>query len=161
LLVLGADALDASDQSAMEYLKAHHDVGGSILTVCTGAKFVASLGLLDGAEATTNSLFLETFAADYPRVEWVSLADNTQRRFVRSTKQIVTTAGITAGIDGSLEQIYEWCGFEVAEAIRECLEWPLPIEIAETTTSTTATTSATTTIGLGKNKSDGAIETDL
>jgi len=120
---------------------------------------VASLGLLDGAEATTNSLFLETFKSDYPHVLWVSLADNTQRRFVRSTKQIVTTAGITAGIDGSLEQIYEWCGFEVAEAIRECLEWPLRIEIAGGTTTTT-TTSATS-IGLGKNKSDGAIETDL
>ena len=98
------------------------------VTVCTGASYAALLGLLDGATATTNSLFLDRFRMDYPTVTWMSLADNTNRRFVRSTNSIVTTAGITAGIDGILDAIQKWCGWEVAEATRQCLEWPLSIE---------------------------------
>ena len=127
LLVLGAGSIDKSDKTSMNYLKYHHDRGGSILTVCTGASFVAELGLLNGTEATTNSLFIDTYRKEYPEVRWMDLADNLERRFVRSTPQITTTAGITAGIDGTLYQIQEWCGEEVAEATRQCLEWPLPI----------------------------------
>ena len=128
LLVLGAGSLDPSDPTAMKYVQKHHDRGGSILTVCTGAKVVASLGLLDSTTATTNSLFLELYKQTFPAVNWISLADNLERRFVRSTPQIITTAGITAGIDGSLHLVEEWCGTEVAEATRECLEWPLSIQ---------------------------------
>jgi transcriptional regulator GlxA family with amidase domain len=133
LLVLGAGSLGEASYTdpttaEMQYVQQHHDRGGSIVTVCTGASYAALLGLLDGATATTNSLFLDRFRMDYPTVTWMSLADNTNRRFVRSTNSIVTTAGITAGIDGILDAIQKWCGWEVAEATRQCLEWPLSIE---------------------------------
>jgi len=126
LLVLGA-GLDSST-AVTEYVKKHHTNGGSIMTVCTGASILASLGLLNGCEATTNTLFLHEFHDAWPSVQWIDLSDNLQRRFIRSTEQIITTAGITAGIDGVLYQIKEWCGEEVAEATRQCLEWPLQIE---------------------------------
>jgi transcriptional regulator GlxA family with amidase domain len=148
MIVLGAGSLgDTSNDptttaAGMKYLQKHHDAGGLIMTVCNGASCVASLGLLDGAIATTNSLFLDQFRADYPKVRWISLADNTERRFVRSTDKIVTTAGITAGIDGMLDTIEEWCGWEVAEATRQCLEWPLSIERNKQIATTTITTTA-------------------
>ena len=133
LLVLGAGSLGQASYTdpatkEMEYVKHHHDQGGSIMTVCTGASYAARLGLLDGATATTHSLFLDQFRVEYPNTRWISLADHRDRRFVRSTDTIVTTAGITAGIDGILDQIEGWCGWEVAEATRQCLEWPLSIE---------------------------------
>ena len=96
--------------------------------VCTGARVPASLGLLDGLNATTNSLFLASFQQTYPAVNWVSLFDDTKQRFIASSPQITTCAGITAGIDGTLAQIAAWCGHDVAEATRECLEWPLQLE---------------------------------
>ena len=69
LLVLGAGSIDKSDKTSMNYLQNHHDWGGSILAVCTGASYAALLGLLDWTEATTNSLFLEEFRKDYPGVQ--------------------------------------------------------------------------------------------
>ena len=97
-LILGAGAIEYSSNSnsnsnsnncdttaaaaAMEYVQKQHDRGGRILTVCTGAYYVAALGLLDGSgdnttnttttlttiNATTHSLFLEEFRTDFPKV---------------------------------------------------------------------------------------------
>lgn len=125
LLVLGA-GVDGPD--IVDYVGRHLDAGGSLLTVCLGASVPAGMGLLDGAEATSNSLFLEDLRKEYSAVRWVDLADDLERRFVRSTGQITTTAGITAGIDGVLSQVEEWCGRDVAEATRQRLEWPLQLE---------------------------------
>ena len=42
-----------------------------------------------------------------------------------------TTTGVTAGIDGVLYQRQEWYIWDVTEASRQCLEWPLQIETEE------------------------------
>ena len=72
LVILGAGAIEYSNNSnskwntnsnnrdtaaaaAMEYVQNHHDRGGRILTVCTGAYYVAALGLLDGSGYTTTN----------------------------------------------------------------------------------------------------------
>ena len=125
LVVIGAGV---TTRAVEDYVRRHHARGGLILSVCTGAAVPASLGLLDGLKATTNSLFLDSFRTTYPNVDWISLFDDTRRRYIVSSPQITTCAGITAGIDGALSQIGAWCGHDVAEATRECLEWPLPLE---------------------------------
>jgi len=125
LLVLGHGSVDLADERSMAYVRNHHKNGGMLMTVCTASNVPAALGLLDQKEASTNSLVLEAYRAAFPSVRWVSLADNREQRFVQSTDRILTTAGITAGIDGTLHLVREWCGNEVAEATRECLEWPL------------------------------------
>ena len=111
-----------------DYVRRHHARGGALLTVCTGAAVPAALGLLDGLEATSNTLFLDSFREAYPNTTWVSLYDDERRRYVESSPLITTCAGITAGIDGALSRVAAWCGHDVAEATRECLEWPLPLE---------------------------------
>ena len=113
-----------------EFVKAVAMHGGSIMSVCTGAAVPAKLGLLDGKQATSNSLFLNRFRRDFPLVHWISLRDNLKQRFVESVPplRVVTTAGVTAGIDGALEFVRRWCGHDTAEATRELLEWPLPLE---------------------------------
>ena len=114
------------------FVAQHYAGGGALLSVCTGAGLVASLGLLDGREATSNSLLLWRMRADYPKVTWLSLRDRLDRRFVVSQPplRIVTTAGVTAGIDGALHYVAAWLGSEVAEAVREFIEWPLRIREA-------------------------------
>ena len=104
--------------------------GGALMSVCTGAEVLASLGLLDGREASSNTLLLWRLREQYPQVTWVSLLDNVQRRFVVSEPplRIVTTAGVTAGIDGALHFVSAWAGEDVAEAVREFVEWPLQLE---------------------------------
>jgi len=143
VLVLGHGSVDLTDEKAMAYVQKHHQTGGMLLTVCTAANVPAALGLLDHQKASTNSLVVDRYRQAFSNVEWVSLADNLQTRFVQSTDQIITTAGITAGIDGTLHLIAEWCGTDVAEATRECLEWPLGIQYKKDDRDTLASSAST------------------
>lgn len=67
-----------------------------ITSVCTGALFLAKAGLLNGKRATTNRAALDLLENSYPEVEVI--------RGVKYVDQgnIVTAAGISAGIDMSL-----------------------------------------------------------
>ena len=127
LIVVPAGA-DSPEIRAM--VSKHYARGGALMSVCTGAGLLADLGLLDGKEATTNSLLLWRMRRDYPAVRWTSLRDRTDRRFIVSEPplRIVTTAGVTAGVDGALHYLDSWLGKPVAEAVREFVEWPLGLE---------------------------------
>ena len=127
LVVVPAGADGAEIDS---FLLAHYAAGGAIMSVCVGSDILASLGLLDGREATTNSLLLWRSRKQWPMVRWVDLRDDIDRRFIVSQppERILTTAGVTAGIDGALHYVSSWFGQHVAEAVREFVEWPLPLE---------------------------------
>jgi len=67
-----------------------------VLSVCTGALLLAKVGLLDGIKSTTHHSAFETLAKIAPDTEIVRDA-----RFVDNGK-VITSAGISAGIDMSL-----------------------------------------------------------
>ena len=120
----------ADTPAIRQFVRAHYARGGALLSVCVGSELLARLGLLDGREATSNSLLLWRLRRDYPAVNWVSLRDRVDRRFVVSEPplRIVTAAGVTAGVDGALHYVSTWLGTQVAEAVREYIEWPLSLE---------------------------------
>lgn len=78
------------------------------LSVCTGAFILARAGMLDGAEATTFYAATDSLQRHYPdtvvheNVRWV---DN---------GSVVTTAGVSAGIDGSLRVVAKLLGPDAA-----------------------------------------------
>jgi transcriptional regulator GlxA family with amidase domain len=120
----------ADSDTIRSFVKANYDAGGAVMSVCTGARTLAQLGLLDGRDATTNTLLLVDYERSFPKVRWTSLFDRTDRRFIVSEPplRIITTAGVTAGIDGALHFVSAWLGEAAAEAIREYNEWPLQLE---------------------------------
>ena len=69
------------------------------MSVCNGAFLLAQAGLLDGLTATTTAGLIEKLRAQYPKVHVVD-----DRRFVDNGK-IITTAGLSAGIDGALHVV--------------------------------------------------------
>src|SRR5262249_42863864 len=69
------------------------------MSVCNGAFLLANAGLLDGLTATTTSGRIDQLRAQYPKVKVVD-----DRRFVDNGK-IITTAGLSSGIDGALHVI--------------------------------------------------------
>jgi transcriptional regulator GlxA family with amidase domain len=77
-------------------------------SVCSGAFFLARAGLLDGKRATTHWADIDDLASEYPQVtvqrdtRWVDLG------------QIVTSAGVSAGIDMSLHLVSRLTGTELA-----------------------------------------------
>jgi transcriptional regulator GlxA family with amidase domain len=87
------------------------------MSVCTGAFILAKAGLLDGQEATTHWFHLTRLAKAAPNLQVRSNV-----RFVDSGK-VVTTAGVSAGIDGSLHVVERLIGREAAVRTARGMEY--------------------------------------
>jgi len=68
-----------------------------LLSVCTGALLLGAAGLLDGLSATTHHDAFDELATLSPTTTVVR-----GQRFVRSSERLVTSAGVSAGVDASL-----------------------------------------------------------
>ncbi|MEU9342256.1 DJ-1/PfpI family protein [Streptomyces sp. NPDC048278] len=79
-------------------------------SVCTGAFLLAAAGLLDGRTATTHWRFTDQLALRYPRVTVA-----TDALFVRDGR-VMTSAGVSSGIDLSLALVEEHLGADAARA---------------------------------------------
>ncbi|MEM9658183.1 MAG: DJ-1/PfpI family protein, partial [Planctomycetota bacterium] len=90
-----------------------------VTSVCTGAVLLGRCGLLDGICATTHHLCLDQLREVAPTTRVV-----TDQRFV-DTGRIVTSAGISAGIDMSLHIVRRLIGHKQACAVAERMayEW--------------------------------------
>jgi transcriptional regulator GlxA family with amidase domain len=86
-------------------------------SVCTGAMVLAKAGLLDGLEVTTFYGAVSHLRESYPKV---TVKDG--RRFIDNGK-VVTTAGISAGIDGSLHLVARLLGRRVADQVARYMEY--------------------------------------
>jgi transcriptional regulator GlxA family with amidase domain len=77
-------------------------------SVCTGAFLFAKAGLLDGKRATTHWSDIDELRDAFPNVTVLN-----QRRWVNEG-DIITSAGISAGIDMSLQLVERFAGRELA-----------------------------------------------
>ena len=80
-------------------------------SICTGAFFLASTGLLDGRHLTTHWAVAEALAEAHP-----SLTIDEDALYVRDGK-LRTAAGVTAGLDLALALVEEDLGREVARRV--------------------------------------------
>jgi len=86
-------------------------------SVCTGAFVLGKAGLLDGFEVTTFHGAIDGLQRAYPKA-----AVKTGRRFV-DNGHVVTTAGISAGIDGSLHVVARLLGRRIADQVANYMEY--------------------------------------
>ncbi|MGW0080990.1 GlxA family transcriptional regulator [Streptomyces sp. NPDC003393] len=86
-----------------------------VASVCAGAFPLAATGLLDGRRAATHWRLAEDLAAHYPAVQ----VDH-DAIFIRQGR-VITSAGVTAGIDLTLSLVEEDLGPEVARAAAKYL----------------------------------------
>jgi transcriptional regulator GlxA family with amidase domain len=91
-----------------------------LASVCTGALILGSAGLLDGLCATTHWRSLETMQELFPEV-----TVDTATRVVKAGK-IITSAGISAGIDMALRIVTDFWGEEIARSVARHMEYPFP-----------------------------------
>ncbi len=89
------------------------------MSVCNGAFILASAGLLDGLSATTTAGNIARLSADFPKTKVVD-----DQRFVDNGR-IITTAGLSAGIDGALHVVSRMLGQGIAQkvALVEEYDW--------------------------------------
>jgi putative intracellular protease/amidase len=86
-------------------------------SVCTGAFVLGKAGLLDGLEVTTHYGSIDRLGEMYPKAQV-----KRGRRFV-DNGHVVTTAGISAGIDGSLHVVARLLGRKVADEVARYMEY--------------------------------------
>lgn len=90
-----------------------------ILTVCSGARFLAVLGALDNLTVATHHQVYDHIAELAP----AALLDR-DSRFVDNGK-IITTGGISAGIDGSLHVVKRLLGEKTTLGTAQYMEYKL------------------------------------
>lgn len=102
----------------MEFLRKASDTAEVIASISTGAFILARTGLADGHRITTHASHLETLAKAYPSLNVVRGS-----RVVSSGKTIMSSAGISAGLDLALAIIERFEGKETARLAARRLEW--------------------------------------
>ncbi len=92
-------------------LRAAHDRGARILSVCSGAFTLGEAGLLDGRDCTTHWRYTTELAERFP------LANVVPEVLYVDAGQIITSAGTAAGIDATLHLWRQEYGAAVASAV--------------------------------------------
>jgi transcriptional regulator GlxA family with amidase domain len=110
---------DPVPASVLDLLRRAHAGGTRIASLCTGAFVLAAAGLLDGLRATTHWATANDLARSYPRVHvdpTVLYVDN---------DNVLTAAGMAAGLDMCLHIVRKDCGAAVAADAARSVVMPL------------------------------------
>jgi transcriptional regulator GlxA family with amidase domain len=89
-----------------------------VLSVCTGALLLGAAGLLEGLPATTHHDAYDELVALSP-----TTVLETGGRWVASAARIWTSAGVSAGIDASLDLVALLAGDELRGRVVDEMEW--------------------------------------
>jgi transcriptional regulator GlxA family with amidase domain len=110
LVVAGGRGVQAAarDERLVEWIKAAARRSRRVTSVCTGAFLLAEAGLLEGRRVTTHWASCAVLANRHPGIEVES-----DPIFVRDGN-VITSAGVTAGMDLALALVEEDLGREVA-----------------------------------------------
>lgn len=103
-----------SNPALRQYLRSASTTASHTASVCTGALLLASIGRLEGREATTHwayHRYLPAYGARY-----------VQQRWVRSNG-IINSAGVSAGIDMALQLVAELTNEATAQHVQLALQY--------------------------------------
>lgn len=108
------------NRRVIEWVAARAARARRVASVCTGALLLGRAGLLEGRRATTHWQTLDRMQALCP-----STTVERDAHFVEDGP-VVTSAGISAGIDMSLVLVARLVGEDVARATAKYMEYPYP-----------------------------------
>lgn len=115
----GADAIEIHNPVVINWIKEMRSKVTILASVCTGAFLLAEGGLLDGMKATTHWMDLDALELQYPQIQ--------VKRGVRFVHEgdILTSAGISAGIDMSFYIMKLMVGMEAVKETARRMEYAL------------------------------------
>ena len=103
-----------SDERLVCWIRDAHETSQWTTSVCTGSLLLGAAGVLQGLDATSHWLELETLAE--------LGAKPTERRVVEQGK-VITSAGVSSGIDMALTLLAKISGEEFAQTIQLLIEY--------------------------------------
>lgn len=103
-----------SNPALRKYVRSTAQTAEFVTSVCTGALILAAVGLLESQPATTHWAFdgvLENLGAKYQRKRWVAHGN------------IITSAGVSAGIDTALYLVSRLTDEATARLVQQRLDY--------------------------------------
>lgn len=118
LLVPGGGVGNAVENAKLiKWVQENAKSSTHVMSVCTGAFILARAGLLDGLTATTVRGGIDRLASAGKNIKTVY-----DRRYVDNGK-IITTAGLSSGIDGALHLVSKMMGLGRAQQVALGIEY--------------------------------------
>jgi transcriptional regulator GlxA family with amidase domain len=105
------------DTETLDFIRSRAAQAELTMSVCNVASILAATGLLNGRPATTNKAYWERCIIPGPEVKWVHKA-----RWV-DDGNIVTSSGVSAGMDMTLHVIGRCFGIKRAERLAAEVEY--------------------------------------
>jgi putative intracellular protease/amidase len=99
------------------WLRQQSAAGALTVSVCNGARTLADSGLLNGRPATSHWTRLSGLRKDFPGIHWLS-----DQRYV-DDGNVISTAGVLSGIDGSLRILERFFGTGTAQQAADTVHW--------------------------------------
>ena len=112
------------DEPVLDWVRGTRDSGALMTSVCTGAHVYAAAGVLKERPATTHWGSLDSLSQIDPTIE-VRPDD----RFVDSG-DVVTAAGVSAGIDMALHLVARLDSTDRAEWVRRYMQYETPLYVS-------------------------------
>lgn len=107
----------ATNEHVLDWVKACFERAEMVLSVCSGARILATSGLLDGLEVTTHHEVIDHLRELAPKA---MVRENV--RFIDNGR-ILTSAGISAGIDLSFHVVCKLAGKAIAAKTARYMEY--------------------------------------
>ncbi|MCY1240555.1 Isonitrile hydratase [compost metagenome] len=104
-------------ETVLKWIKNQYDTGTVVFTVCTGSMLLSGTGILAGHNITTHSMLLDALEQHNPEANVIRNV-----RYI-DQEQLITTAGITAGIDAALYLTGKHLGQETVDTIVKLFEY--------------------------------------
>ena len=108
------------NETMLSFVRARATNVETLASVCTGALILGNAGLLDGLRATTHWRSLQMMRELFPKV-----TVDSESHVVQQGK-IITSAGISAGIDMALHVVANSYGEDIARLAARHMEYPFP-----------------------------------
>lgn len=122
----GAEKIVIHNPEIINWVKTQTLQAELTLIVCTGAYLLAETGLLDGKTVTTHWLDIEPLNQRYPNLNVVAdvrYVDSSEDNLNHDSLKIITSAGISAGIDASLYCVAKLTSKSVANKTAKRMEY--------------------------------------
>ncbi len=113
----GAEKIEINNDKLLNWIKGMSDKTQIIASVCTGAFLLAKIGLLNGKDVITHWMDIDELQKQYPQIKI--------KHNVRYTDngRILTSGGISAGIEMSLHIIKRLYGEDIALKTAQRMEY--------------------------------------
>jgi transcriptional regulator GlxA family with amidase domain len=111
---------EIENQQMLDWLRKRASEVETLTSVCTGSMLLGFAGLLDGLHATTHWRSLNWMRDSF------SAVSVQYDKHVVEDGWVITSAGISAGIDMALKVVARYCGEQIARATAKHMEYPYP-----------------------------------